>query len=74
MTMDPVTINLASAASAFEEWDRRYREDPDQFDSDMARIMRGQTTGDYGDVAAAYFLELLADVDGDIGAETGARA
>jgi hypothetical protein len=47
---------------AFAEWDRRYREDPTAFDTDMARIQRGQTTDDYGSTASAYFIEVLGDV------------
>ncbi len=44
---------------AFTEWDRRYREEPDEFDSDFKRVMRGQTIVEYGQAAAAYFREML---------------
>lgn len=49
-------------ARAFAEWDRRYREEPARFDSDMARVTRGQTVEEYGAAAAAYFLELLEEL------------
>ena len=45
---------------AFAEWDRRYRDNPSDFESDMVRIMRGDTPQDYGSICAVYFKELLA--------------
>jgi len=50
---------VAKFAKAFTEWDRRYREEPSRFESDMERLSRGQTEEDYGNVAAIYFAELL---------------
>lgn len=50
-------------AAAFTEWDRRYREDPAGFESDMSRIMRGQDIEEYGQGAAAYFAEIMRDLD-----------
>jgi hypothetical protein len=50
-------------AKAFAEWDRRYREEPAKFDSDMQRIMRGQTTEEYGTTAAIYFMSIMDDLE-----------
>lgn len=57
----PKTMPTTKAyEKAFTEWDRRYREDPERFDSDMMRITRGQTMMEYGEACASYFEELLA--------------
>lgn len=60
-----ITASQEQLAAAFTEWDRRYREEPERFESDMARIMRGQTEEDYGSEAATYFTELLTDVQAE---------
>lgn len=49
---------------AFAEWDRRYRENPEKFRSDFARITKGVTTAEYGESAAAYFTSLLDEQAG----------
>ena len=48
---------------AFTEWDRRYREEPDEFETDFARILSGESTFEYGQGAAAYFEKLLAETE-----------
>ena len=60
-----ITATEEQLAAAFTEWDRRYREEPEAFESDMARIQRGQTEEDYGTEAAAYFVEIMNDLDAD---------
>lgn len=45
-------------AAAFEEWDRRYRANPEEFMSEVARLL-GETPESYGAACAAYFAELL---------------
>lgn len=57
ITVDEHTIQIA-----FTEWDRRYREDPAGFETDMERMLRGQTPETYGEEVTPYFLELLASV------------
>ncbi len=49
-------------AKAFTEWERRYREEPDRFQSDSERLSESPET--YGDVCALYFLEILKEVAG----------
>jgi hypothetical protein len=57
--------NLASKgrhlALAFTEWDRRYREEPDRFQSDVARLLTSDAET-YGEQASAYLMEILADI------------
>jgi len=47
----------------FTEWERRYREEPDKFQSDNDRL--GESSEDYGDAAAPYFLEILREIQID---------
>ena len=56
-------VDGVQMAAAFTEWDRRYREDPDRFDSDFKRILRGQTPEDYGSACVPYLHEILCDLD-----------
>lgn len=46
-------------AAAFTEWDRRYREEPERFESEARRLVHG-TPETYGASAAPYLLALLA--------------
>jgi len=48
-------------AAAFTEWDRRYRENPERFWSEVRHLLR-ETPQTYGDSAAPYFLALLAEL------------
>lgn len=45
-------------AAAFTEWDRRYREEPDRFMSEAARLLK-ETPESYGESAAPYLIALL---------------
>jgi hypothetical protein len=47
---------LDALAEAFEEWERRYKADPDTFVRDFPRA------GTYGERMARYFVEILADL------------
>lgn len=51
----------AQIAAAFTEWDRRYREEPERFQSEAARLLK-ETPESYGMAAMPYFLEILAEV------------
>lgn len=44
--------------AAFTEWDRRYREDPEGFENEAARLLKG-TPQSYGEAAAPYFVSIL---------------
>lgn len=48
-------------ASAFTEWERRYREEPERFQSEATRLLR-ETPESYGAAAMPYFLEILGEV------------
>lgn len=52
--------DLARFARAFTEWDRRYRENPEWFESEAVHLLKG-TPETYGDAAAPYFLAILAE-------------
>jgi hypothetical protein len=47
----------ADLAAAFSEWDRRYREDPERFATEM--LLGSVSTDTYGDLAAAYLLKIV---------------
>jgi len=52
------TITEADLAAAFTEWDRRYREEPERFESEARRLIYG-TPETYGEACAPYLLWLL---------------
>lgn len=58
-----INATVKEVAAAFTEWDRRYREDPKGFETDMERLSRGQTVEDYGSEVTPYFIELLNAVN-----------
>jgi hypothetical protein len=47
--------------AAFTEWDRRYREDPTSFMSEVERLLRG-TSATYGEACSVYFAKLLDEL------------
>lgn len=49
-------------AKLFTEWDRRYREQPDQFWTEVEHLLR-HTPESYGEAAAAYFLKLKTELE-----------
>lgn len=57
--MTPREVARQRMAAAFTEWERRYREDPHAFWSDVEKLL-GHTPNSYGEAAAAYF-EILLD-------------
>ena len=54
-------------AELFTEWERRYREEPAKFMSDVERYTV-TTPATYGDLCAAYFLGLGKDIFGPFAA------
>lgn len=58
----PANFTVENLAAAFTEWDRRYREDPEAFESEATHLLKG-TPETYGDVAAPYFLKILKEVN-----------
>jgi hypothetical protein len=61
---EPTPADVERYAKAFTEWDRRYREDPEAFQAEAARLLKG-TPETYGDAAAPYFVAILAEQAGD---------
>jgi hypothetical protein len=51
-----VTFTIEDFIKAFTEWDRRYREEPEQFSEEWHELFDAET---YGEQAAAYFVKLL---------------
>ncbi len=60
MTEDRVrhTFTEHDLAQAFTEWDRRYREEPERFQCEAERLLRG-TPETYGEACAPYLLNIL---------------
>jgi hypothetical protein len=48
-------------ASAFTEWERRYREEPERFQSEATKLLK-ETPESYGAACAPYFLAILGEV------------
>lgn len=48
--------------AAFTEWDRRYRENPHGFMSEVEHLL-GHTPQSYGEACAVYFEALLAECE-----------
>jgi hypothetical protein len=55
-------VTRAGLVRAFTEWERRYREDPEQFSKDWHDASIPEAT--YGEAAADYFLKVLRSVGG----------
>lgn len=53
-----VTTNEKALAAAFTEWDRRFREEPERFQSEATRVLR-ETPESYGEACAPYLIALL---------------
>jgi len=56
-----VEAKLFEVARAFSEWERRYREEPERFQSEAVKLLR-ETPETYGDACAPYFASILAEV------------
>jgi hypothetical protein len=63
-----LAIPEAALVTAFDEWMRRYREDPSRFRSDWLACDEPGST--YGEVAARYLISILAErLGGRVGAD-----
>jgi hypothetical protein len=58
-----IVTDIKAVEAAFTEWDRRYREDPEAFMSEAARVLNSDAES-YGECATPYFLSILVDVAG----------
>lgn len=52
---------IEQMAEAFTEWDRRYRENPEQFQSEAEHLLK-DTPETYGQACAPYFLKILSEI------------
>jgi len=60
--MPEVKVTEGRLAVAFTEWDRRFREEPERFQSEAVRLLK-ETPKTYGDACAPYLLKLLGEVE-----------
>ena len=59
--MEPIETTETELVAVFTEWDRRYREDPRAFQSDVERFLTGQTIEEYGQAATQTLLMFLEE-------------
>lgn len=57
-----VCVSMVKIKNAFTEWERRYREDPEKFQSEASKLLT-ETPKTYGDACAPYFVKLLYEID-----------
>lgn len=55
-----MTVTEATLATAFTEWDRRYREEPERFQREATRLLKSDADT-YGKECAPYLLSILAE-------------
>lgn len=59
---DPkISGSLTEIAEAFTEWERRFREDPESYMSEAAKLLK-ETPETYGQACAPYFALILGEV------------
>lgn len=61
--MKKIEFTEEQIAKAFTEWERRYREDPETFQSEAEKLLR-ETPETYGEACAPYFLFILEKMNG----------
>lgn len=54
-----ITASKKEMEAAFTEWERRWRTEPERFQTDMQRL--AGTSESYGESAAAYLSEILRE-------------
>ena len=59
--MKEIVLNEDELADIFQEWDRRYRNDPESFENEAKRLLNG-TPYTYGRSASKYFINLLDEM------------
>lgn len=58
MTIHAITED--ALAKAFTEWDRRFREEPERFQSESSRLLKSDPAT-YGEQCAPYLLSILRE-------------
>ena len=61
LTLITQVITEKDLAAAFTEWDRRYREEPERFQSEATHLLK-ETPETYGAACAPYLLMILAEL------------
>ena len=56
-----IEVNQEELAKVFTEWERRYREEPERFQSEAVKLLR-ETPESYGEAAAPYFVFILNEM------------
>ena len=64
----PIAMTYDEIRAAFTEWERRYREEPERFYSEAAKLLR-ETPQTYGDAATPYFLAIVMEARPEVWAE-----
>ena len=54
-------VSIVGLVEIFAEWDRRYRENPSAFMTEVDHLLR-ETPMSYGELCAFYFQKLAADI------------
>ena len=57
-----IEVEVAEMVDVFTEWDRRYRENPRGFRSDVERFLAGETIEEYGQSATQTFLMFFEEL------------
>ena len=58
-------VSLSELKKVFTEWDRRYREEPERFMSEVTHLLK-ETPETYGEICASYFMEIINEIKGQI--------
>lgn len=57
-TAETHAFTQGDLAKAFTEWDRRYRNEPERFQSEAEHLLKG-TPDTYGEACAPYLISIL---------------
>ncbi len=60
---EKIEVTQEELAKVFTEWERRYREEPEAFQSEAAKLLH-ETPETYGEAAAPYFVFILQQMRG----------
>lgn len=58
MPESTISTTQEALAAAFTEWDRRYREEPERYQSEAVHLLK-ETPKSYGEECAPYLIALL---------------
>ena len=59
--MSTITLSVKDIQAAFTEWDRQWRENPEEFQDMAVHLLKGNEET-YGEEATPFFLELIKQV------------